>query len=78
MKAIRIEQYGGPEVLQRVDIAIPSPGPDDVLIRVGCAGINFMDIHTRQGGRYTLDNVEAAHEALESRRQLGKPVMTIS
>jgi NADPH2:quinone reductase len=28
-------------------------------------------------GRYTLDNVEAAHEALESRRQLGKPVMTI-
>jgi NADPH2:quinone reductase len=37
-----------------------------------------MDIHTRQGGRYTLDNVEAAHEALESRRQLGKPVMTIS
>jgi NADPH2:quinone reductase len=49
MKAIRIEQYGGPEVLQRVDIAIPSPGPDDVLIRVGCAGINFMDIHTRQG-----------------------------
>jgi len=49
MKAIRIEQYGGPEVLQRVDIAIPSPGPDDVLVRVGCAGINFMDIHTRQG-----------------------------
>jgi NADPH2:quinone reductase len=28
-------------------------------------------------GRYTLDNVEAAHEALESRRQLGKSVMTI-
>jgi NADPH2:quinone reductase len=49
MKAIRIEQYGGPEVLRRVDIAIPRPGPDDVLIRVGCAGINFMDIHTRQG-----------------------------
>jgi NADPH:quinone reductase len=49
MKAIRIEQYGGPEVLQRVEIDIPSPGPDDVLIRVGCAGINFMDVHTRQG-----------------------------
>jgi len=49
MKAIRIEQYGGPEVLQRVDIGVPSPGPDDVLVRVGCAGINFMDIHTRQG-----------------------------
>ncbi|WP_118181405.1 quinone oxidoreductase family protein [Paraburkholderia phosphatilytica] len=49
MKAIRIEEYGGPEVLQRVDVAIPAPGPDDVLIRVACAGINFMDVHTRQG-----------------------------
>ncbi|MFM0300528.1 quinone oxidoreductase [Paraburkholderia sediminicola] len=49
MKAIRIEQYGGPEVLQRVETGVPSPGPDDVLIRVGCAGINFMDVHTRQG-----------------------------
>lgn len=49
MRAIRIEQYGGPEVLQRVDIDTPSPKPDEVLIRVHCAGINFMDIHTRQG-----------------------------
>jgi NADPH:quinone reductase len=49
MKAIRIEQYGGPEVLRRVDIDIPSPGPGEVLVRVVCAGVNFMDIHTRQG-----------------------------
>jgi NADPH:quinone reductase len=49
MKAIRIAEYGGPEVLQRVDLEIPVPGPDDVLVRVGCAGINFMDVHTRQG-----------------------------
>ncbi len=49
MRAIRIEQYGGPEVLQRVDVDIPSPGRGDVLVRVACAGINFMDVHTRQG-----------------------------
>lgn len=50
MRAITIEQYGGPEVLQkRYDVAIPAPGPRDVLVRVVCAGINFMDIHTRQG-----------------------------
>ena len=49
MRAIRIEQYGGPEVLRRVDIDIPSPGPGEVLVRVACAGVNFMDIHTRQG-----------------------------
>jgi NADPH2:quinone reductase len=49
MRAIRIEQYGGPEVLRQVDVDIPSPGRGEVLVRVACAGINFMDIHTRQG-----------------------------
>ena len=49
MKAIRIEAYGGPEVLQRQDIAIPEPGPEEVLVKVAFAGINFMDVHTRQG-----------------------------
>jgi NADPH:quinone reductase-like Zn-dependent oxidoreductase len=49
MRAIIIERYGGPEVLQHRDIAIPEPGPGEVLVNVACAGINFMDIHTRQG-----------------------------
>jgi NADPH:quinone reductase-like Zn-dependent oxidoreductase len=49
MRAIIIEQYGGPEVLQHRDIAIPQPRPGEVLVQVACAGINFMDIHTRQG-----------------------------
>ncbi|WP_158742983.1 quinone oxidoreductase [Acidisphaera sp. L21] len=49
MKAIQIDRYGGPEVLIRRDLPIPAPGPGDVLIRLAHAGINFMDIHTRQG-----------------------------
>ena len=49
MKAITIDRYGGPEVLQRRDIPVPEPGPQEVLVKVACAGINFMDIHTRQG-----------------------------
>jgi NADPH2:quinone reductase len=49
MQAIRIEQYGGPEVLIRQDIEVPEPGHGEVLVKVKCAGINFMDIHTRQG-----------------------------
>jgi NADPH:quinone reductase len=49
VRAIRIEEYGGPEVLRRVDIDIPAPGRGEVLVRVACAGVNFMDIHTRQG-----------------------------
>lgn len=49
MRAIRIDQYGGLEMLRRVDIDVPTPGKDEVLVRVACAGVNFMDIHTRQG-----------------------------
>jgi NADPH2:quinone reductase len=49
MKCIQIDHYGGPEVLVRRRLAVPVPGPDEVLVRVACAGINFMDVHTRQG-----------------------------
>ncbi len=50
MRAITIEQYGGPEVLQwQQDAPVPQPGPGEIQVRVACAGINFMDIHTRQG-----------------------------
>ncbi len=48
MRAIRIEQYGGPEVLRRVDIDIPSPGPGEVLVRVACAGVNFIRSSARR------------------------------
>lgn len=49
MRAIQIHEYGGPEVLRRVEIDVPKPGPGEVLVRVVNAGINFMDVHTRQG-----------------------------
>ena len=49
MKTIQIHQYGGPEVLQRIDAPVPEAAPGSVLVRVHHAGINFMDIHTRQG-----------------------------
>ena len=49
MKAIQIDRYGGPEVLVRRELPVPTPGPDEVLVRLKFSGINFMDIHTRQG-----------------------------
>lgn len=49
MKAIQIETYGGPEVLRHVDLPVPVPKPGEVLVRVAHAGVNFMDVHTRQG-----------------------------
>ncbi len=49
MRAIRIEQYGGPEVLRLQDIPVPVPGEGEVLVRLAHAGINVMDVGTRQG-----------------------------
>lgn len=49
MKAIVMTQYGGPEVLEYKDYPDPSPGPDEVLVRVAAASVNPFDIKRRSG-----------------------------
>jgi NADPH:quinone reductase-like Zn-dependent oxidoreductase len=49
MKAIRIHEYGGPNVLKYEDAPIPDIGPDGVLIRVRAAGVNPVDWKIRKG-----------------------------
>lgn len=53
MRAIRIHEVGGPEVLQLEDVAEPRPEAGQVLIRVAFAGLNFADTLIRRG-RYLL------------------------
>lgn len=52
-KAIRVHEYGGPEALQYDEITVEAPGPGEVLIRQRAIGVNYADIHTRNG-RYKL------------------------
>ncbi len=49
MKAIRINETGGPEVMHLEEIDTPVPQNDEVLIRVVAAGINYADLAQRQG-----------------------------
>ena len=49
MKAVRIHQYGGREVLAIDDVPVPDIGPDDVLVRVVAASINPVDWKVREG-----------------------------
>lgn len=49
MKAIRVEQFGGPEVLKLVDAPMPRPGRGQVLIRIHAAGVNPVDTYIRTG-----------------------------
>jgi NADPH:quinone reductase len=48
MRAVQIEEFGGPGVLQVVDLPKPEPGEGEVLIEVSRAGINFADTHQRE------------------------------
>lgn len=49
MKAIRVYQHGGREVLQLEDAPMPEPGPGEARVRVSVAGLNFIDIYQRTG-----------------------------
>ena len=50
MKAVQIRQYGGPEVLEMVDIPAPTPKPDEVVIAVHATSVNPVDWLVRDGG----------------------------
>jgi NADPH:quinone reductase-like Zn-dependent oxidoreductase len=49
MKAVRMHEYGGPEVLKYEDAPRPEPAPGEVLIRVHAAGVNPVDVGIRSG-----------------------------
>jgi NADPH2:quinone reductase len=49
MKAIRILRHGGPEVMELAELPVPKPQPDQALVRLEAAGVNFIDIYHRTG-----------------------------
>jgi NADPH2:quinone reductase len=53
MRAIQIARFGGPEVLELVELPTPSPGPGQVLVDVAAAGVNFSETLIREN-RYAL------------------------
>jgi NADPH:quinone reductase len=67
VRAIRIDEWGGPEVLRLVeDAPEPRPGPGETLIAVSRAGVNFADTHARENSyvaRYELPLIPGAEVA---------------
>ena len=64
MQAIQVSQVGGPEVLTPVDVPVPSPQPNEALVQIKAAGVNFIDVYFREGRYPTplpfIDGQEAA------------------
>ena len=75
MKAIRVSEHGGPEVLSYEDVETPEPGPGQARVRLAASGINFIDIYQRTGtypmdppftlGQEGAGEVEAVGEGVE-------------
>ncbi|WP_300514741.1 alcohol dehydrogenase family protein [Aliiroseovarius sp.] len=69
MHAVHLTGHGGPEALEfRTDVPVPRPGPGEVLIEIGAAGINNTDINTRIGwySKAVEGDTEAAASALDA------------
>jgi len=75
MKAIRVHESGGPEVLNYEDVEVPEPGPGQARIRLAASGVNFIDVYQRTGtypmdlpftlGQEGAGEVEAVGEGVE-------------
>jgi NADPH2:quinone reductase len=75
MKAIRVNEHGGPEALSYEDVEVPEPGPGEARVRLAAAGINFIDVYQRTGlypietpftlGLEGAGEVDAAGEGVE-------------
>lgn len=52
MRAIVIDRFGGPEVLEMREVDRPEPGPGELLVRVVCAGTNPVDAKLRQNAAW--------------------------
>src|SRR5947207_10070813 len=53
MKAIQVKQTGAPEALEYVDLPVPEPKPNEAVVKIAAAGVNFIDVYQREG-RYKL------------------------
>jgi len=49
MRAIVVNEFGGPEVLSQVEVDRPAPEPTQVLVEVTVSGVNFLDVYQRTG-----------------------------
>jgi NADPH2:quinone reductase len=49
MQAIQISRVGGPEVLTPTELPVPSPKPNEAVVQIEAAGVNFIDVYFREG-----------------------------
>lgn len=79
MRAIQQKEFGGPEVLQLVELPDLEPAPGEVLVDVTFAGVNFADTHTRENKYVHQDQLPLipGAEVAGVRRDTGERVVAL-
>jgi NADPH2:quinone reductase len=49
MKAIQVKQPGGPEAMELANLPVPQPKPNEAVVKLTAAGVNFIDVYFREG-----------------------------
>jgi NADPH:quinone reductase len=49
MKAIQVKQVGGPDAMEVVELPVPQPKANEVVVKLAAAGVNFIDVYVREG-----------------------------
>ncbi len=53
MKAIQVQQPGGPEAMELAELPVPEPKANEVVVKLAASGVNFIDVYHREG-RYKV------------------------
>jgi NADPH2:quinone reductase len=77
MQAIQVSQVGGPEVLTPVDLPVPSPNPNEAVVQIKAAGVNFIDVYFREGRYPTQLPFVNGQEGAGVVTQVGSEVTTL-
>ena len=78
MKAVRVHEFGGPEVLVYEDAPDPVPGEGEALVKIGASGINYIDVYYRTGQYPATPPFTAGQEAAGIVESVGAGVEGIS
>ena len=77
MQAIQVSQTGGPEVLVPVDLPMPTPKPNEALVNIKAAGVNFIDVYVREGRYPTPTPFVNGQEGAGVVTEVGSEVTTL-
>ncbi|PYX91258.1 MAG: NADPH:quinone reductase, partial [Acidobacteria bacterium] len=77
MKAIQIKQFGGPEVMELVELPVPQPKPNEAVVKIAAAGVNFIDVYNREGRYKVALPAVLGQEAAGVATAVGKDVTAV-